>query len=159
MAPQLDIDAGFRRREWRLERVGWVLLALVLFASLAGAGGAGVVSWSQVQSPRGLLTVEYERVEHRQADATVTVRLRVAESGQVALRVGGAWFAAVDLRGVVPEPEQQIATADGVVLLVRVQGPAEVSVDVSVRVIQAGLLTGEIGYGDESVTFRQLVLA
>lgn len=142
-----------------MERVGWVMLALVLFGSLAGAGGAGVVSWSQVQGPRGLLTLEYERIEHREADATITARLRVAESGQVSLRVGGGWFDAVDLRGVVPEPEQQIATADGVVLVVRVEGPADVAVDISFRAIQAGLLTGEIGFGDETVTFQQLVLA
>jgi hypothetical protein len=33
---------SFQRREWRVDRVGWVVMALILVAGLVGVWGAGV---------------------------------------------------------------------------------------------------------------------
>src|SRR3712207_4138009 len=46
-------DLTFQRREWAAQRVGWVLLALVIAAALAGLLGRGPLSTTRRESDGG----------------------------------------------------------------------------------------------------------
>lgn len=158
--PKLDVEPGFQRREWRAESIGWVLLGVLLLLAVAGAAGAGVLSWATATSDRGSVSLQFERVEHREADATLTLTLRSSGAGaqDAAVMLTGGWLDAVDLRGVVPQPAEQVSTAGGLQLRFPVAGASEVRVSLSYRAQRTGLLRGGVAAAGESVAFWQLVL-
>ena len=45
---QLDDDHKFERADWRAQRIGWSIMALLLALALAGAMGRGVLSDDQL---------------------------------------------------------------------------------------------------------------
>ena len=57
------VDMSSKRREWRWERVGWVLITLIVLAAVAGFFGGGPVSKRTVSATLagGSAEVEYER--------------------------------------------------------------------------------------------------
>jgi hypothetical protein len=54
-----DADRIFHRREWRIQRIGWVLLALFLLLALAGLFGDGPLSHTRASNAAA--SIEYER--------------------------------------------------------------------------------------------------
>jgi hypothetical protein len=54
-----ESELAFHQREWRLQRIGWGLLALFLLLALGGLFGDGPLSHSRDASAAG--SVEYER--------------------------------------------------------------------------------------------------
>jgi hypothetical protein len=56
---QIDEDLAFQRREWKIQRVGWGAMALVIIAALLGVFGTGPLSNATLE--REGLRLEYER--------------------------------------------------------------------------------------------------
>ena len=150
----------FQRREWRVERIGWVLLCVLVLAGLAGFLGPGPFASRTVTSERDLVTVEYDRIGHYEADDSVTFTFSrdAAEEGSVTFRLTGAWTTAVDLQSIVPEPSDQTAVPDGVVLAVPVDGAGPIRVAISFRAQALGNLPARVSVRDDAATFDQFVL-
>lgn len=72
----LDEPAKLRAVGWELfvERVGWALIAAVLLAGLIGLLGPGPLSYRELATENGELSVEYSAVERYEAPAQMTVR-------------------------------------------------------------------------------------
>lgn len=64
---QLHEDLAHERREWKLQRVGWALMALALLAAVLGLFGHGPLSETASASADGALTVRHQRFERYQA--------------------------------------------------------------------------------------------
>jgi hypothetical protein len=47
---QIDEDLNFQRREWKIQRAGWVTMALVIIAALLGVFGAGPLSSATIET-------------------------------------------------------------------------------------------------------------
>lgn len=80
-------DQRFQQREWRLERIGWTLIALFVLAGLLGLLGPGPLSWATARSDGGLVEVEYQRFTHWVADDTVEIRVAPDAVGAGAFEV------------------------------------------------------------------------
>lgn len=65
----------FQQREWKAQRAGWVLMALLLIAALLGLLGPGPLSWSTATAAEGLVRVDYQRFAHTEADDLLTVTI------------------------------------------------------------------------------------
>lgn len=121
---EVDQDLRFQRRDWAFERVGWLLMFLVVIAALLGVFGDGPLSAKEARTSDGSLRVEYGRFERREAPSriSVTVRRGAPADSTVALWVSEDYLRAVRLHEVIPVPRRQIARGDGTVFEVALGG-------------------------------------
>lgn len=72
----LDIeeDLPFQQRTWKVERVGWILMALIALASVLGLIDKGPLSQNRKGDP-STLEVQYNRFIHLETPAQLRVRL------------------------------------------------------------------------------------
>jgi hypothetical protein len=146
-----------QRREWVLQRAAWVVVGLILAGSLAGAFGKGPLS-RRTLHVQGL-TLTYDRIVRFQDQIELRVRVEGGASGVVSLEVGDDYLSHVELKSVVPEPEEQ-RSRPGVVELrfrpARAGEPVEVSVRVKVE--KVGTLKGSVSAGAGVLRFEQFCL-
>lgn len=145
---------------WRLERIGWALLGLLVVVAFAGALGAGPISWDRASSPGGEVVLDYQRLPHHNADDSVRLELApsTVEDGKIPVEVRGSWASAVNFQGIVPEPSAQRTLPGGVLLEFEAEEFGVTSVTLYYRAYEYGPLDGEVSVGDNRLTFHQWVL-
>jgi hypothetical protein len=123
---EIDQDLTFQRRAWMVQRVGWVVMALLIAAALAGVLGSGPLSRQTARAP-GALEVEYQRFGRYQDAETLTVRLEPAVTAVplVRLSVNREFLDHSAIERVVPAPERVEAAERRVVYSFRVAGPGQ----------------------------------
>jgi hypothetical protein len=100
-----ESELVFHRREWRVQRVGWVFMALLPLLALAGLFGEGPLSAVRVSNDAiGML--QYERFTRKGADTVVLIepaaRGTPAQTVQVAL--ASDYLEAFKIEQITPEP-------------------------------------------------------
>jgi hypothetical protein len=108
----LDIDENqaFQRHSWRVQRIGWVALALVIALALGGGLGPGPLGDRKLT--RGDLTLRYDRFVRVEAPASVHLALRAQTDRSAEFWLSGDWLERVHLETIVPEPDE-VFTRDG----------------------------------------------
>jgi hypothetical protein len=145
---ELSEDMRHERREWTAQRVGWVLMALLVGAALAGAFGSGPLARARAAAPG--LEVEYPRFARDDADAELTVRLA---GGQ--LWLGRELLERFELELVTPPPDRVAMQGDRWIYD-HGGAPAEVTLRVRPRTPGASSVRlGAVGGGE--VRLEQLV--
>lgn len=107
-------DIGFQRKEWTVQRVGWVLVGLLLLAALAGVFGAGPLSETTTSAEDGTVEVEYERFIRHVGTTTMTVTLGpgTVENGKAQLYISRDLATGWRLEDVSPAPSTESSTAE-----------------------------------------------
>jgi hypothetical protein len=147
-------DIAAERREWRAQRIGWVLMFLFVAAGAAGLFGGG--PFAATVSRAGALRVEHDRVARQQASAALTIEAP-AENHNLRLWLGREFLAAVDLETITPEPERSVLHADRAVYEFAADGPVEITI--RYRHERLGRVRCDLGVeGGEALSFQQLVL-
>lgn len=155
---QIDEDLPFERRQWRVQRVGWVLMALVLLLALLGLFGGGPLS--HARRVDGGLGLEYERFVH--ASAPTTLRITLTPQDAVAgVSLDQRYLKAMSVDQVHPQPNRVEVRADGRTFYFDAPDSQPVSVEIDLRPPDAGLAAGILrSSGREStreIHFWQLV--
>jgi hypothetical protein len=150
----------FQQREWRVQRVGWALMTLLVLAALLGFFGPGPFSWSSARGPAGLLEVDYQRVTHLEADDSLSVIIdpRAVTGNSVALVVDPEWVAAMDINSVTPQPDSETATPEGLELTIATTPGAHTTVTFTYRPTRIGRVDGGMALDGDRVAVSQLVL-
>jgi hypothetical protein len=159
MELQVRQDDRFRRRERVVQRVAWVLIVLFIAAGLLGVFGPGPLSWSTAASEDGAVTVEYQRFGHLEADdlVTITVAGAAVASDSVEVELAAEWVAAVDLQSIVPQPDMETSTADGLLLEVAAQPGSPVTIQITYRASTVGPIDGAARLDEATASFDQLI--
>jgi hypothetical protein len=156
----LDQDMGFQRREWLVQRVGWVAMGLILVAALLGLlGGPGLLSAVQWGKEGDVLWVEGRRVErqHRPTELEVHFGAGAGQSGRVEFWVSDEFVKKMKLEKVVPEPVEMRREGDRVVMVIA--GGAGSGVKLEVQPEGFGPVAGGMGVvGSGEVEVRQWVM-
>jgi hypothetical protein len=100
---QVCQNLGQHRIEWRLQRVAWPLLVLLLLAVMAGLLGQGPMAEASAHAPDGSLRLDYHRLVRRGAVQALQLRLQ-ARGTQVALSLDGSYADRMDIEQVDPPP-------------------------------------------------------
>ena len=156
----LDEDLAFQRRIWRIQRIGWVGLALVVVAGLLGLFGGGPLSRAAAGDPAGPLSIDSERFCRREATTTLRVNLRAqpAPDGTAAVVFDDAYLDAIAIEQVVPPPEGSERRPEGVSFRFRLPPNGSPTVAIFlVRLRRAGIVHARLSAGGRTVGFRQLV--
>jgi hypothetical protein len=154
----LEIEQQLEVQEasWRLQRIGWVGMVLLLVVALAGGFGRGPWSRARVGAPGGL-EVDYGRFERRTQEARLVVRLGPQPAGLVRLWIDGDYLARQPLQNMLPQPERMALSSGRLILDLRVSGDRpEIRIDT--RPERFGRQRGRLGLLDgPEVAFEQFV--
>lgn len=95
-----------QRREWRVERVGWALMAATLLASAVGLFGGGPVSRADARAEG--VGLRYERFLRRQSPDAYRFSIdgTHVRDGAVRVRFDDALLDALELDRIEPEPDR-----------------------------------------------------
>jgi hypothetical protein len=150
---QIDEDLKFQRREWKIQRVSWIAMALMIVAALLGVFGTGPLSSATIEGEG--LRLEHERF--CRLERGTQLRFTIGGTGDpVHLLIGGDYLDSVMIDRVTPEPAKAEAVSDGVVFQFAVQGPAAVTFHLTPK--KFGLFFGKARLGQaESINFAQLI--
>jgi hypothetical protein len=123
---QIHEDMAYQRREWRVQRIGWAVMGLLLLAALAGLLGPGPLSDAAAGRAGGPLRVEYSRFERMQSpgELRIHVAARLARTGTVRLRLNRGFVEKIDLVRLYPEPVSTDVDGNGFTYEVGTSGAA-----------------------------------
>ena len=92
-----------------LQRVGWVLMLLVVVAALLGflgGGGLAGISTGKAGGQAAGMELEYERFLRWEAPATLKVTLFDAQAPEQKLRFSKDFYEHLQVEQVIPEPKE-----------------------------------------------------
>jgi hypothetical protein len=98
----VDTDLTFHRHEWRIQRIGWGLLALFLALALAGLFGNGPLSHVRAANAAG--SVEYERFARSGLSTDVVVTPARTARGVSRVAITADYLEAFRVEHITPEP-------------------------------------------------------
>lgn len=101
---QQDFDAEleFHEREWRIQRVGWVLVVLFLACALGGLFGNGPLSRSHADGASG--RVEYERFLRYGLSTDIVIGPTGSAQGVNRVEIDADYLEALRIERITPEP-------------------------------------------------------
>jgi hypothetical protein len=123
---EIHQDLPHERLEWRIERIGWVAMALVLLAALGGLLGPGPLSSATAGDTGSPLRVEYNRFARSQAPAILRVHLGpgAAHDGKARLWLSREYVENIELHHIDPEPESVEAAHDRLIYTFNLPDPS-----------------------------------
>lgn len=132
---QINEDIGFERQVWRAQRIGLVLIGLIMLAGLAGVFGRGVLSWTTAGGESKGMRVEYNRfMRHTAAEHMEVIVLDGARSdGELHLWFDAGHGANVRFDEVNPPPHRSIISDTGVTTHVFLLDPRATQPRITVR--------------------------
>ena len=105
-------DRSWQEWEWTIQRVGWVLMALLIVAALAGlTGKGGPLASASAESSTG--EILYPRITRWQSDEQLMVRLPPSATGEVDIELSQAVTDLFSISAITPSPKEAVATAGG----------------------------------------------
>ena len=146
---QVREDMPFQRKQWFIQRCGWILVALFVLAGVLGVFGGGPLSRSVKEE--GGLRVEYERFLRAHAPTRLVI---VADNGHAAdgslkLWLGQDLLRRVQIDHIMPAPRSAQAGGDGVLLTFLADKDAETArVDFFLQPRDMGRFEGTFGIVD-----------
>jgi hypothetical protein len=99
---ELDSELQFHEREWRMQRIGWALLALFLALALGGLFGNGPLSRSHADGAAG--RIEYERFVRYGLSTDLVVRPTGSAQGVNRIELDARYLEAFRVERITPEP-------------------------------------------------------
>jgi uncharacterized protein (DUF58 family) len=100
---KLDRQLKFHRIEWRIQRIGWIVVMLFLAAAGAGLFGNGPLSHSSAASAEG--RVEYERfLRYGSPSEIVITPTAGAARGISRVEISSDYLEAFRIASITPEP-------------------------------------------------------
>jgi hypothetical protein len=151
---QLEQDLRFQYREWITQRIGWVVIGLVLVTALLGVFGTGPVSSSSVSGPG--LRLEYERFGRVQK--STSLRFYLADTQEAAtVLISRQYLQSVQVENIAPQP-QKVESDDHWLIyhFPTRRKPAEIIFHLKPE--KLGSLLGEARLADgEAISFSQFI--
>lgn len=98
---QLDQDPAFQRANWRFERIGWGVMAVLMLAALVGVFGKGPLSDATARADNA--TLRYQRFSHWESPDRLAFNVR-APGEQTVLRLSRAYIERVWVEDITPAP-------------------------------------------------------
>ncbi len=158
---ELGCDLCFERRWWRIQRIGWVVLTLLILGGVAGLFGHGPLSETTTNPSGSELQVRYDRLARRETPTLLQLRLEKSAiaSGQVRIRLNHTLMDCMQLKQIIPEPLATQPLADGACFIFRTDPRCDSATIVFIESpTKPGLAESEVAVeGAEPVRFHQFV--
>ncbi len=123
---EIDEDISFERSTWKIQRVGWVIMLLIVLSAILGFTGRGGllnVNKQTVTSTDGTMEIEYERFQRREASSELKITLKNISTPSPTIFFSTDFYTKQRIDKIIPEPEKVEAGADGIVYTFAVDAP------------------------------------
>lgn len=157
---QIDQDLAFQRRDWAVQRAGWVAVAVLLVGGLLGVFGQGPLAHARAGGSPGAPALEYDRFVRLGAPTRLVVTAPPDGEGPTELWLSRAYAESFTIERVLPEPARVAAEPGRLVYGIRRSGSGGAPVRVVFELVpqRAGRQRGLIGTGHAPpLRFTQLV--
>jgi hypothetical protein len=154
------VNLRHHRLEWKMERLGWTVMLMIVVGALAGLFGPGPLTKAERSNNDGALAIEYHSVEHNAAPGQFTVRVRpVAEAMTLRLSLSRSFCDHATAESIVPPPLAAEARDDAVVYTFAARSSESVVLTYRYEYDAIGVFDHWIALnGGEAIRFRQYVL-
>ncbi|HWC14221.1 MAG TPA: hypothetical protein VG929_06470 [Actinomycetota bacterium] len=145
---QVEQDTTFEKREWNFQRVGRVLMSLIVVAALLGFFGAGPLSLTEVRDDTGNLSLAYEHFGRRGSTTELVVDVAPAAiaNGKAEVWLSSHYLGEMQVESVTPAPDQVTIQDDGYVYTFLVDQPEDaVTATFTFTIDAMGTVTGHAG--------------
>lgn len=107
---EIEGDLAFQQREWRMERIAFVVVGSLIVAALLGLFGSGPLAWAKVADDAGTLSVEYERFARRGGTSafTVVVSETRQRDGEFQVLFDREYLEAFTIEAITPQPSDVV---------------------------------------------------
>lgn len=159
----LDIhqDLPFQHRSWTAQRIGWVVMALLVLAALLGIFGEGPLSRTVERDPTAPFWIEFERFARYQTTFPLRVHFKgeAARNGAFSMWISREYLNHVRIKTITPEPAETRLSSDGLTYIFPLHEPgADGDIALYAEAQKIGLVSGRLGMtADHSIPFEQLV--
>lgn len=129
----VEENMALQVRGWKIERLGWYGLLLIMALALAGLFSKGPLSHVQAGGAQDALQVEYQRFARNGAHSPLKVSLQ----GTTQLHIAGELLEGFSIESIQPVPRRSASDGAGGLIL-DFTGDAE-RIDVSLRLTADGV--------------------
>lgn len=156
---EIDQDLDFQKGSWKVQRVAWTIMVVIVAGALLGAFGNGPLS-SAHAGKNNLLRVDYERFVRLESPETITFIVgsgALRPDSLVEIWIDRRWLSEHDVKSIFPEPSATSVTRERVVYQFHVDSaafPARIQFNLETRGI--GAMYGRAGIvGAQPIKFSQ----
>ncbi|HEX5499407.1 MAG TPA: hypothetical protein VFX03_09280 [Thermomicrobiales bacterium] len=155
----LDVkqDVEFQRREWRVQRIGWIVILAILAAAALGLFGSGPLSQASVRA--GPITVAYSRFDRRRSPTELNITIAGASGRrQIELWIDRSYLDHVNVERISPPPQSSRAGDDRTIFVFALDSQAETAaIGFAIEPEAIGRFDARLGLtGGQEVAFWQL---
>jgi hypothetical protein len=158
---EISQDLEFQERSWRVQRIGWVIMAILLVAALLGFFGVGPLSRATAGSEDDPLWIEYPRFSRLLKSTTINVFVNpeAVQNGRIRLWISRDYLKNVEISHFTPTEDSAEITGNGNFYTFQTSDNRQpVTIVIHLRAAKAGFLSGEMRLGGgPSQKFTQLV--
>lgn len=144
----VEEDMDEQLRAWRFERVGIVVLVILIGLTLGGLFSKGPLSHVQLQTPDGRLSVEYERFSRNGAQDDVIVTSSGAPGELRYLVLGHEWLEGLSIESLNPQPANLTSDDRDLVIPMRADAKGVATLYLTMRSNGVGLYRGHMRLKD-----------
>jgi hypothetical protein len=146
---ELSQDLTFQQKEWKIQRIGWVIMFLVLLLALLGfMGGEGLVTAATTGQDGDSLRIYYDRFSRFSKPMTLQFQFSGAATKAATVRVwlNRDYVESVKIDMIEPEPENVEAAADRMIYTFAQAEPGQpITVIFHLATERFGVLNGRAG--------------
>jgi hypothetical protein len=157
---EINQDLRVQTKMWKIQRVGWAAMALIVALGGAGLFGHGPASRASAGDRNGSLWVEYERFGRHQGSSELRLHVRAVDNSKpLTFWIGPDYTAHVDIQQIIPTPLKTTLANQGLTFEIAAtekEDPGVITLLLQFR--DFGWVTGEIrSPGADTVPIRQLI--
>ncbi len=145
-------DLQFEEHQWRVQRIAWCALFLILGAGLLGLLGSGWLSHAETTS--GPLALEYDRLARQRAPTYLRLRIDPAPNApedDIAIWIDRVFLDRILVERFEPEPVEMEAGEERVVYHFVPDDPTRpAEITLRYQPIEPGLVSWRLGIVDDA---------
>ena len=156
---EIDQDLNFQEREWRWERISWIVIASIMIAGLMGLFGHHPFARVRSQTPNGQVVIDYERFGRYDSSGQIFIKSAPAhgQDNMVHVWLDAEYLDAINVVSVSPWPLRGEAREGQRAFVFRTDG-TPFSATLSIQFRTMGLVRGRVGVSEqEPVSLTHMV--
>ena len=120
---ELEDDIKLHETGWIIQRVGWIIILLLVIAASLGIFGNGLLSKAEIIDDGNKLS--FEKRARYEAPMQMTIHA-TSRNERIDVRIPQSYFNIIELDKVVPEPLEQTLANGFVIFTFETEGPSTV---------------------------------
>ena len=155
---QISYDPKYEEREWLVQKICWILMALLALGGLLGLFGPGRLSETRAGSKGSRLQVKYDKFARYQGPAELEVTCRPEGKESFRLTLNQSYLAETELKEIIPEPVETISAGEKIHCVFKRTGEKEETVILRYESQNIGRIQGELSLDEkETVLIHQFM--